>query len=74
MTRQQANEQLVLILQDLVQKTPDLRFGQLLSSYGFVKENRPANPDQKIDWQNEFYTEPNVILERVKNRIGGING
>ena len=44
----------------------DQRFGQLLRTYGFVREIRPVKPEAGIPWQNEFYSEPQKILERVK--------
>lgn len=71
MNRQETNQQLVDILQFLIEINPDLRFSQILSAYGFVKAARPARPELKIEWQNEFYTEPEKILERVESRLDG---
>jgi hypothetical protein len=58
--RQQANLELVGILKVLVESYPDLRFAQILSSYGFVTREG-ANY-----WVNEYYMEPVDLLERVK--------
>ena len=54
----------------MVEDSPSERFSQILRNYGFIKENRPAKPDNPhIYWQNEFYSEPQQILDRVKRRI-----
>jgi len=67
--RKETNQKLVDILQKLVNENPSQRFSQILQNYGFIKPNRPANPDQRIDWQNEFYMEPQQVLERVEQRV-----
>jgi hypothetical protein len=72
--RYQANKRLLEILSRLIENNPDLRFSQILYSFGFVKGTRPANPDLGVDWQNEFYKEPNEILERVNRRAEDIDG
>lgn len=69
MSRQADNFQLAAILIELIKEYPDQRFSQILQNYGFIKPNRPTNPDVRVDWQNEFYEEPEVILERVKQRV-----
>lgn len=61
MTRQEANRELVDILSELVEKHPDMRFGQLLE-YASIVRTRHLGPG---DWQNEFYMEPQKLLERV---------
>lgn len=60
--RLQANKELIEIFQKLVEKDPEARFSQILSNFGFVSQ---------IDgnWKDEFYTEPTVVLERVKDRL-----
>lgn len=68
-SRQAVNQELVDVLQYLVETYPDLRFSQIMNIWGFVKEERPARSELSISWQNEFYTEPNVILKRVKQRL-----
>ncbi len=74
MTRLQANQRLMDILNRLVQSEPDSRFGQILRNYGFIKEVRPGKPDLCLDWQNEFYQEPEVVLARVEQRLKDIHG
>jgi len=67
--RQQATLELLRLLQELVHDNPTMRFGQILQNYGFVKAERPANPEQRISWQNEFYVEPVALLKRVKEKL-----
>ena len=59
--RQTANKELLTILTELVDKHGTQRFNQILHNYGFVDGN-------------EFYSEPQAILERVKNRVKSIEG
>lgn len=70
MTRQEANRQLVAELFNLIEQNPDLRFSQIMSVYGFVRQERAVRfEDIGVSWQNDFYTEPTDILERVQKRI-----
>lgn len=69
MNRQEANQELVNLLQLLIKENPDLRFGQILRNFRFIKEQRPGKPELCIDWQNEFFTEPQKVLERVIQAI-----
>lgn len=46
-----------------------MRFSQVLQNYGFIKPERPAKPDARISWQNEFYVEPQEVLKRVKRYV-----
>ena len=69
MNRYRANSELLMILGELIQQNPDLRFGQILQGYGFIKCERPAKAESRIGWQNEYYVEPDVLLERIKQRI-----
>jgi hypothetical protein len=73
MIRQQINEELVGILNRLVQNNPDLRFGQILSVYGFVQEIRSHDAIPRQQWKNEFYTEPGEIIQRVTRRLSNEN-
>lgn len=66
LSRLEANRELVKILGEIVEKETDQRFSQILRNYGFVREIRPVKPEAGIPWQNEFYSEPQKILERVK--------
>lgn len=70
--RKAATLALLGLLSQLIEKNPTMRFSQILQNYGFVKPNRPAHPDQRIDWQNEFYMEPVALLKRVQDRINDI--
>lgn len=67
--RKEATLTLLHLLSKIIMEHPEQRFSQILQNYGFVKPNRPANPDQRIDWQNEFYTEPQEIIKRVQERL-----
>lgn len=69
MNRKESNIDLLNILEYLIEKHPDLRFSQILQSYGFVKPNRPTKDQGQVDWQNEFYSEPDEILKRVKGKL-----
>jgi hypothetical protein len=76
-TRKQANDELLKELSQLLESNPDLRFGQTLNNFGFVRQVRPANPNLGLDWKNEFYTESTEVLERVKRcvkNMGDRNG
>lgn len=70
--RLEDNTKLWLLLGDIIAKNPELRFSQILQNYGFVDKEKAviahANDRQSIDniWVNEYYTEPNTILQRVK--------
>lgn len=69
MTRQEANRELSDILSYLVEKHKDLRFGQILLTYRFVKQERSAKPELRISWQDEFYMEPEEVLKRVRRAL-----
>ncbi|NJO65314.1 MAG: hypothetical protein HC836_46630 [Richelia sp. RM2_1_2] len=56
MNRLDANRQLLEMLKDLVEKNPELRFGQILAGYGFIIN----------DPQENFYVESTNILARVQ--------
>ena len=66
MTRQNANQGLIDILQHLIDAYPDLRFSQILYVYGFIQSFPEID---KTDWKNEFYTESSDILKRVSERL-----
>lgn len=73
MTRQEANLQLVTILQEIIQNNPDLRFSQILYNFHFVHKLRPVNPqtleEYSYQWQNEFYLESERLLKRVQEKV-----
>lgn len=69
MSRLSDNLELLGYLEHYIKQYPDMRFGQILQNFYFVKAERPANPDARISWQNEFYTEPSDLLKRIKQRF-----
>jgi hypothetical protein len=75
MSRKQVNRQILAELFNLVEDPnhSDMRFSQLLSVYGFVRQERAVRfEDVGVCWQNEFYTEPKEILDRVQKRIADL--
>lgn len=62
--RQDVNRQLVIVLYDLIENNPDLRFSQILSNFGFVQ-----NKEDGEGWKDEFYLEPEHVLNRVYLKI-----
>lgn len=72
MNRQEANLELLNHLEYLIERYPDMRFSQILLGFAFVKQERPAKPEVRISWQDEFYVEGEKILARVKQRIEDI--
>lgn len=69
MTKLQANKELLKLLTELIEANPDLRLGQILQVYQFVRPEQATKPELCINWQNEFYTESEVILRRVLQTI-----
>ena len=57
MTRLEANAEIIKILLEIMDKNPDLRFGQLLSNLEVVLED-------------PFYEESEITLNRVKRNVG----
>lgn len=72
MTRLEINRELLNILESLIEKYPDMRFSQILLNFAFVKPERPAKPELRISWQDEFYKESSEIIERVRRRVQNI--
>lgn len=73
--RQEENRKLLKILGDLIEKYPDRRWGQLLLNFKFVKQEYHHTESESTgvryltgkSWEDEFYVEPEVILERVND-------
>jgi hypothetical protein len=63
--RQLMNTDLVIELGKLVVENPDLRFGQILSNFGFVVRDE----EFPTKWKDEFYLESEAVLERVRKKI-----
>jgi hypothetical protein len=65
--RHKANLELLKILTLAVNKYPDLRFGQILDFVGIVKVQFDDQGNSQYD---EYYTESEAILSRVKESLG----
>lgn len=48
MTRQEANKEILTILDDLITKHPDLRFGQIISNWVFPKGGDPFYEESEL--------------------------
>lgn len=64
--RQVANRKLLSILEQVVDRNPDLRLGQILFNYQFVKWE---STDNGIKIHDPFYEESVDTLNRVKHLI-----
>jgi hypothetical protein len=67
-TRKDHNLFLLNALELIINENPDLRFGQILQAYGFIKVVQ--NSKGEIEWINEFYEEPEKVISRVHEAIG----
>ena len=70
MTRQEANRAILLELTVLVEKYPDIRFGQLLVNSDLIQEEECLLDGERatiIDGIDPFYEEPQLMLERMQN-------
>jgi hypothetical protein len=56
LNRLESNREIVKILEELVEKYPDLRFNQILLGFNIIKEN-------------DFYKESVVLLDRIKATV-----
>lgn len=63
MDRKVANREIMKRLAKAVELNPEVRFGQLLSNLGLVKEFRFL--DDNTAWFNEFNTESEATLKRM---------
>ena len=57
--RQEDNRRIVMYLFDMVEKHPDLRFGQIMAGLRVVEFEGDG-------WKGEFYLEPSELLNRVE--------
>lgn len=64
--RQKANLELLKILEEQILNNPTERFHQILRNSNFVKETRPKDTTEQIQWVNWFYAEPVDVLQLVK--------
>ena len=64
--RQDANRAILIVLADLVEKYPDMRFSQILVNYDFVEQQDVQTAGYpKMRWRDEFYLESDKLLERI---------
>lgn len=66
-SRQATNRKILALLDKLITLHPQLRFSQILAVYGFVEGSHDV--ESGWTWKDEFYTEPDEILNRVRNLI-----
>jgi len=70
-TRQKANRELLKILAAIVEINPDLRFGQILRNYDFIKDGAEGKNGEHL-WFNHFHVESDVILSNVLKAVDDI--
>ena len=63
--RQEANREIVKLVSDVVDKYPDLRFGQILANLSIIEYDYGAD---KVTPKDIFYEEPVITLNRIKNK------
>lgn len=66
--RQGCNKELLRIFTDIVERNPELRFGQILFNFQFVKWE---NVNERIKILDPFYEESVDTLKRVKEQYYG---
>ena len=64
MERQKYNRKIISKLTELVEKYPDLRFGQILVNADIITYK---NDYDEMVPRDPYYEEPEVTLERIKN-------
>ncbi len=64
--RTESNQKLLDLLGEVLKENPSLRFSQALLAFGFVNE---SSVESSKYWVNEFYKEPEFVLDRVKEAI-----
>ncbi len=66
-----ANMELTELLMELVMENPDMRFSQILSGFGFIKDESYADAygGWMSMWRNESNLEPINVLTRVKKQM-----
>lgn len=66
-----ANRLLLEQLALMINEFPDLRFSQILSNFGFVKQyvSDMNGANANYSWVDEYYLEPNELLKRVTESI-----
>lgn len=69
MTRKESNIVLLKTLEMLIEKYPDMRFGQILFNFGFLQTDHFDDKKGKWLMKDPFYEEPEITIDRVKETI-----
>lgn len=64
--RFEANAEVLALLGKYLYTNRTVRFGQALRNLDIIREHRTADPAAAPDWVNEFNTEPQEMLKRIK--------
>jgi hypothetical protein len=67
MTRQEANREIAEYLILLIEKHPELRFGQIVQAFGFVESDMDMSGF--AFWRDEIYLEPQDLLARIEHNL-----
>ena len=65
--RQRANQEILRNIEEMVNKYPDLRFGQILVNLGIIEYERNTY-DETLITKDPFNEESVVTLNRMKNK------
>lgn len=60
--RQEANRELLELLQEQIETYPSERFSQILRNAGFVQQTEISD---RVVWEDDFNLEPWQLLKRV---------
>lgn len=72
MTRQEANNAIMSILQSTINDYPDWRFGQILSNLGIATHRAHTtitDEDEETDYQDIFFEESMETLDKLAPQI-----
>lgn len=64
--RQECNREILKLISEIIEKNPDLRFGQILVALGIVEGN--FNEEHIYRIRDPFYEESIDMLNRIKNK------
>ena len=64
--RQQANQEILRSIEEMVNKHPDLRFGQILVNLGIIQYQRDPASFDIIGIKDPFNEESVVTLNRIR--------
>lgn len=73
--RQAANREIIKILADIVERYPELRFGQILAISNVIQyEHISCDSDQYVETvKDPFHEESIDMLTRVRNKIQNLD-